>query len=90
MQYFASIDGELVGLSIPKMGLQQGDPLSPYLFIICVEGLSTMLQQVKTCGDLHGCRLVEVPLVSPIYYLLMIASFSLMSLNKNVARCIPF
>ena len=34
--------------------------------------------------------LVEVPLTSPIYYLLMIAFFFLMPLNKNVARCIPF
>ena len=55
VQYFASINGELVGLIIPKRGLLQGDPLSPYLFIVCAEGLSTMLQQAEACGDLHGC-----------------------------------
>ncbi|MCI35685.1 RNA-directed DNA polymerase (Reverse transcriptase), partial [Trifolium medium] len=50
------VNGESVGPIDPKRGLRQDDPLSPYLFIICAEGLSVLLRKAEARGELHGIK----------------------------------
>uniref|UniRef100_A0A803QEG5 Reverse transcriptase n=1 Tax=Cannabis sativa TaxID=3483 RepID=A0A803QEG5_CANSA len=43
-------------LLLPSRGIHQGDPLSPYLFILCAEGLSVVLRKYEHSGWIHGCK----------------------------------
>jgi len=59
VDYFVLVNGEQVGPIILGRDLRQGDPLSPYLFIICAEGLSSMIRDAETRGVLTVQKFAE-------------------------------
>ena len=42
------------GMIHPSRGICQGDPLSPYLFLLCVEGFTSLLAKAKLEGRIRG------------------------------------
>lgn len=59
IRYSFNINGKLVGDLTPSRGLRQGDPLSPYLFVLCSQGISSILEVSKTRDGLQGIKVVN-------------------------------
>jgi hypothetical protein len=54
VSYSILVNGQPVGNIKPRRGLRQGDPISPYLFLMCAEALSSMLSQAENNGVITG------------------------------------
>ncbi|CAA7014090.1 unnamed protein product [Microthlaspi erraticum] len=56
VSYSFLVNNSLHGHVTPTRGLRQGDPLSPYLFILCTEVLSGLCSKAQLSGALPGVR----------------------------------
>jgi hypothetical protein len=69
VNYSVLMNFDKVGPITPGRGLRQGDPLSPYLFILVAEGLTALIHQVVHRGDIHGVRICRgAPEVSHLLF----------------------
>lgn len=57
VSYSILFNYDKVGPIFPGRGLRQGDPLSPYLFIIFAEGLFSLIRQAGMRGDIYGGKI---------------------------------
>ena len=81
VSYSILINGEPKGRIIPSRGLRQGDPLSPYLFILCAEGLSSLIQAATNENFLHGVVVARgAPKISHLFF----ADDSLLFCKANI------
>lgn len=56
------------GFFKPQQGLQQGDPLSPFLFVMFTEVLTRLIHKEEARGNIHGIRIARyAPLVSNMF-----------------------
>ena len=51
---YYSVNGSLTEQIIASPGLRQGDPLSPYLFLLCAEGFSGLINAAEERGSIQG------------------------------------
>ena len=69
VDYSVLMHQKSVGPIIPGRGLCQGDPLSPYLFILCAEGLSALIKQAEVRGELHGAKICRnAPIITHLLF----------------------
>ena len=64
------INGKLYGNIHPSREIRQGDPLSPYLFLLCAKGFTSLLAKVELEGRIHGvsvCR--RAPKISNLLFI---------------------
>ena len=63
------INGEPRGRISPLMGVSQGDPISSYLFLLCLEELSAMLKREEIEGKIKGVSMCRgAPQVSHLLF----------------------
>jgi hypothetical protein len=57
--YSLLINGALAKPLWPSRGIRQGDPLSPFMFILMMEGISRSIKSTTTTGEIKGIKPFE-------------------------------
>lgn len=81
VSYSILLNGQPQEYFRPKCGLRQGDPLSPYMFILCMEGLSSLFCNEEANGRIHG---IEVSRIAPPISHLLFADDSTFFLQRTI------
>ncbi|XP_021758574.1 uncharacterized protein LOC110723529 [Chenopodium quinoa] len=69
VSYQVLVNGSLTPSFRPQCGLRQGDPLSPYLFVLCMEMLSTSLRRAEEQALFSGIRVSRGgPSISHLFF----------------------
>ena len=84
ISYSLLINGEPQGHIVPTRGIRQGDPLSPYLFLLCTEGLHRLIQNVANNGEIKGVSLCRN---GPKLTHLLFADVSLLFYRATRSEC---
>ncbi|KAL5808282.1 hypothetical protein ACOSQ3_028973 [Xanthoceras sorbifolium] len=82
--YSFLINGEVKEKVIPKRGLRQGCPFSPFLFLFWAEGLTALLSRVEREGHVHGIKVVRA---APSISHLLFADDSLIFAKASSDEC---
>ena len=72
-------NGECLETFYPSRGIRQGDPISPYLFLLCAEGLSCLLNSKEESN-----RGISIAMNAPKVSHLLFADDILLFLKANV------
>ncbi|XP_075636519.1 uncharacterized protein LOC142608713 [Castanea sativa] len=82
--YTVLVNGEPRGTIQPTRGIRQGDPLSPFLFLLCTEGLNRLIKRAECNGDIHGYSLCRR---GPKLTHLLFADDSLLFYRSTMEEC---
>ncbi|XP_042954684.1 uncharacterized protein LOC122291103 [Carya illinoinensis] len=79
------VNGEPNGPIFPTRGLRQRDPISPYIFLLCTEGLILLLDQANSHNQVEGIRVCRG---APMLNHLLFADDVVMFCRVNMQTCL--
>jgi len=82
-------NGEKLEKFKPSRGIRQGDPISPYLFLLCAEGLSCLLNNSRE-HDMGIIVAKNAPKINHLFFLQMTVFYSSrreQTLRKEFNQC---
>ena len=84
ISYSFKINGKVYGSIQPTKGIHQGDPLSPYLYLMVVEGLSSLIKKSVEDGTLEEVAVCRGgPKLSHLFF----ADDSLIFYKATISEC---
>ncbi|XP_048596370.1 uncharacterized protein LOC106358899 [Brassica napus] len=84
VSYSFLIDDTVHGRVTPSRGIRQGDPLSPYIFILCREVLSGLCRKAHISGHMVGLRVARA---APCINHLLFADDTMFFLKTDMKSC---
>lgn len=68
-RYKISQSGHEFGDIVPERGIRQGDPLSSYLFLICMEGFTALIRDYERKKMVTGIQVARgAPHISHMFF----------------------
>ena len=84
VSYSILVNGVAYGSITPTRGLRQGDPISPYIFLLCVDGFSSLINDVARNHRISGVSICRVcPKITHLFF----ADNSLLFCKANSQEC---
>lgn len=59
VSYSIICQGKVEGHIIPERGIRQGDPLSPYIFLLCTEGFTHLIKKAELYNKIQGIKVAH-------------------------------